>query len=172
MEIALLLAVGYVLRLLVPPIFLGMKPDVLLGMLFIIILLKKDFRLRMQAGMLAGIITAMTTAFPGGQIPNLIDKMLTTLFVLGLVRLLSPRLNERVVLGIVGALGTLFSGTAFLVSAALLVGLPGSFAALFITVVLPATVVNTVAVVVLYPVVAFSRRTVRRTVNGKVPQAS
>ena len=53
------------------------------------------------------------------------------------------------------AVGTLVSGTVFLSAAALIVGLPGgnSVMALVAAVVLPATVVNTIVMVVIYPIV-------------------
>jgi len=43
----------------------------------------------------------------------------------------------------------------FLLAALLLVGLPGGagFTALFLAVVLPATVINTIAMVIIYPIV-------------------
>lgn len=167
-EVALLLAVGYVLHLIVPPIVLGMKPDLLLGMLFVIILMKRDAKLSIQAGIVAGIIAALTTGFPGGQVPNVIDKLLTTLLVYGMVRAFGPHLNPKILSGIIGAIGTVFSGTVFLGSAALLVGLPGPFTVLFTTVVIPATIVNTLAVIVLFPVVEFSKK----TVGAKLPQES
>src|SRR5690554_3493047 len=148
-EVALMISVGYILHLITPPILMGMKPDFVLGMLFVVILMKKDFKLALTAGIAAGLITAMTTTFPGGQIANIIDKLLTTLFMFGVVRLLENHLNEKLLSGLSGAIGTLFSGAAFLLSALLLVGLPASFGALFATVVLPATVVNTIAVIVL-----------------------
>lgn len=165
---AVLLSIGYLLHLVVPPIVLGMKPDLLLGMLFVVILLKRDLKLTIQAGIVAGLIAALTTGFPGGQIPNIVDKVLSSLLVLGLVKLADGRLNPKVTAAVVGGLGTLVSGVTFLGTAALLAGLPGSFSILFATVVVPATLINTVAVVILFPIVEFSRR----SVFGKVPQIS
>lgn len=167
-EVAVLLSIGYLLHLVVPPIVLGMKPDLLLGMLFVIILLKRDLKLTIQASIVAGLIAALTTGFPGGQIPNMVDKIVSGLLVLGLVQLANGRLNPRITAAIVGGVGTLISGATFLGTAAILAGLPGSFSLLFTTIVVPATVVNTVAVVLLFPIVEFSRR----SVLGKTPQAS
>lgn len=159
-QAALLLAVGYILHLIVPGFALGMKPDLLLGMLFIVIMLSRSFSSVIVAGLAAGLITALTTTFPGGQLPNIVDKFFTSLIVFGLVALLRHRVNDKVVAGIVGALGTVVSGSIFLGSAAVIAGLPGSFAALFVGAVLPATVVNTIAVVILYPIVLLSRSVV------------
>lgn len=162
-QVALLLAIGYILHLMVPGFVFGMKPDLLLGMLFIVIMLSRSFSSVLVAGLAAGLLTALTTNFPGGQVPNLIDKVFTSLFVFGLVALMRGRVNDKVISGIVGVLGTIFSGTIFLGSAAVLAGLPGSFTALFVGAVLPAAAVNTVAVVVLYPIVLFSRSAVEKS---------
>lgn len=162
-QAALLLAVGYVLHLIIPGFALGMKPDLLLGMLFIVIMMSRSLSSVIVAGLAAGLITALTTSFPGGQLPNVIDKFFTSLIVFGLVNLLRDRVNDKVVSAIVGAVGTVVSGSIFLGSAALLVGLPGTFAALFVGAVLPATVVNTIAVVILYPIVLLSRSAVEKS---------
>lgn len=156
-QVGILLAVGYLLHLVVPGIIFGMKPDLTLGMLFIILMIYREVKIGLAAGLAAGIISAATTSFPGGQIPNVIDKILTTLLVLGLIYLLQ-NLQPNVLSAVVGAVGTLISGTIFLGAAALIAGLPGPFAALFMGAVLPATLVNTIAVVILYPIVTASRR--------------
>lgn len=175
-QIALLLAVGYILHQIVPGYGAGMKPDVLLGMLFVIILIYRSFRVALTAGMVAGIITALTTSFPGGQIPNVVDKILTGLFIYLLVKFIALTLERllkkaslqvfgiRTSLGsfissaIIGFIGTIFSGTVFLITALALVGLPAPFKVLFATVVIPATIANTVVTVILYPLVSLSRR--------------
>ncbi|KJS87695.1 MAG: hypothetical protein JM58_03240 [Peptococcaceae bacterium BICA1-8] len=162
-QISLLLAIGFILRLITPGYGAGMKPDLLLAMLFVIILLKKDLRSTLLAGSVAGIICALTTTFPAGQIPNLIDKPLTSLFVYMLIKILAKsRVPVLVTAGIIGALGTLFSGAVFLLSALALVGIPAPFEILYATVVLPATIANTIGVVVLYPLVTFSKQVIER----------
>lgn len=161
-QISLLLAVGFILRLLVPGYGAGMKPDLLLAMLFVIILLKRDLKSTLLAGGVAGIICALTTTFPAGQIPNLIDKILTSVFVYILVKVLADRIPSTITAAIVGALGTLFSGAVFLLTALVLVGIPAPFEVLYATVVLPTAVANTIGVVVLYPLVTFSKRVVER----------
>lgn len=180
-QVGLLLAVGYCLRLIVPGYGAGMKPDVFLAMLFVIILMKRNFKITIIAGAAGGIVTAITTTFPGGQIPNLIDKLLTSIFVyllaqalyfgfgrlknssnikvFGRVSSIFEILNNAVI----GFLGTLFSGTVFLFSALKLVGLPLPFYVLFSTVVVPTAFLNTFAVVFLYPIVQFSNNSLYRT---------
>ncbi|NLW23827.1 MAG: tryptophan transporter [Clostridia bacterium] len=165
-QISLLLAIGFILHLITPGYGAGMKPDLLIAMLFVIILLKRDFKASLLAGGVAGIIAALTTTFPAGQIPNLIDKLTTSLVVFLLVKLLADRMPNIVTAGIIGALGTLVSGTVFLLSALALVGIPAPFEVLFVTVVIPAAVANTIGLIVLYPLVVFSKK----VVDGSRPQ--
>ena len=73
---ALLLAIGMVLHFITPPVYGGIKPDFLLSCMFIAILIQDDFSNALAAGLTAGIMSAMTTSFPGGQLPNLIEKSL------------------------------------------------------------------------------------------------
>ncbi|WP_227765556.1 tryptophan transporter [Zhaonella formicivorans] len=167
-QVALLLAIGTILHLVVPGYGSGMKPDLLLGMFFIVLLLKRDFRSTLLASLLAGLLSAFATTFPGGQLPNIIDKLITGLVVFAMVKLLYGRINNYVLTGIIGVLGTLVSGAAFLGSALAIVGLPAPFMALFTTVVLPAAVLNTIAVIILYPVVLFSKNTIERSSNRTV----
>ncbi len=146
----LLVGLGLVLHGVFPGVFAGMKPDFSLIMLFIVIMVIPDKRVMVVAGLATAIITALTTSFPNGQIANIVDKIVTTAVVMGLSALL-PR--QVLVVG-VGAIGTLVSGLVFLGTAALLSGLPASFASLVAAVVLPAAGINTIALLVLYPLAA------------------
>ena len=147
---ALLLGIGSVLHAVFPGVFAGMKPDFSLIMLFVVIMLIPDKRIVAIAGIATGLITALTTTFPGGQIPNIIDKLVTTAAVMALASVIPSRLKVPVV----GVLGTLVSGVVFLSSATVLVGLPAPFMALVVSVVLPATAINTLSLLVLYPITA------------------
>ncbi|HOJ46812.1 MAG TPA: tryptophan transporter, partial [Bacillota bacterium] len=82
----LMIAAGVVLHSF-PPIIGGMKPDFSLIMLILYALLRRDKKVTLAAGLATGVITAITTGFPGGQIPNVIDKTLTTLMLLGITAL-------------------------------------------------------------------------------------
>jgi len=148
---SLLLAIGLVLYHVTPPIFFGMKPDVLLAMMFIAILVTKDYKMALLIGLAAGILTAATTTFPGGQIPNIVDKFITCNCVY-LMTKLTDKFNNQVQMFIISIIGTLISGFVFLSTASLLFGLPGSasFATLMLIVVVPATIINTVACLILY----------------------
>ena len=76
---AILLAMGLVLHQITPPIF-TIKPDTTLIMLFTLMVINRDsYKTCLVAGIVAGIFAGMTSAFPGGQIPNVIDKFLTTI---------------------------------------------------------------------------------------------
>ena len=75
---AILLAMGLVLHQITPPIF-TIKPDTTLIMLFTLMVINRDsYKTCLVAGIVAGIFAGMTSAFPGAQIPNVIDKFLTT----------------------------------------------------------------------------------------------
>lgn len=150
--LSLLVGIGTVLHAVVPGFFLGMKPDMMLTMMFLGIILFPDKKSVLLLGLVTGIISGITTTFPGGLIPNMIDKFATAFLFFGL--LLSLQLFKRsiITIGVLTAVGTIISGIIFLSSAYILVGLPGPFAALFAAVVLPTTVVNTLTMVVLYPV--------------------
>ncbi|MFL0270269.1 tryptophan transporter [Candidatus Clostridium radicumherbarum] len=145
---SLLLSIGLVLHQLVPPILFGMKPDFLLSMMFIAIFLCDDYKLSLVIGLAAGILTAATTTFPAGQLPNIIDKIITSNLVFLLFRVF--KFNSQLKISIVSFIGTIISGTVFLGAAYILVGLPGPFLALILGVVIPATAFNIAASIVLY----------------------
>ncbi len=162
-QVALLLAIGYILHFITPPLLFGMKPDTLLLMMFIALLLKHDsYKMVLVTGLLGGVLAAITSTFPGGQLPNIIDKTVTASIVYLILRYLPISLPQIVRAEIITIVGTALSGLVFLGSAALIVGLPGSFSALYITVVIPAIVINAIAIAVLQPVVQLSQNMVRR----------
>ena len=150
---SLLLGVGLILHQIEPAIF-GVKPDMTLIMLFSIMLLnKKDYKTCLICGIITGIFSAMTTTFPGGQIPNLIDKFITVNIMYLLMTILFKIKNSDTFVSIVMlVLGTIISGFIFLYSAQLIVGLPGgmNLSALFIAVVLPAVLINLIIGTVMF----------------------
>lgn len=141
---ALMLAMGLILHGVMPPIVGGMKPDLLLIFLVLAIMLTADVKNTIVAGVGAGLLSAFTTSFPGGQLPNIIDKIITAFAILFLIKLLSFIKSDIAKSVIIMGVATLVSGVAFLTSALLIVGLPAPFAVLFTTVVLPALVSNVV----------------------------
>ncbi|MCT8978101.1 tryptophan transporter [Clostridium sp. CX1] len=150
---SLFLAIGAVLHQISPPIVLGMKPDFSLVMLFIIMILNKDYKTCISAGIVAGILSAATTTFPGGQIANFIDKIVTANVIFLFLKPMRNNINCQLKIILVTIVGTIVSGTVFLTAASLMVGLPTKFAILFLSVVLPASLINTVASLILSNVV-------------------
>lgn len=150
--LALLVGIGAVLHAVIPGIFLGMKPDMMLAMMFLGIILFPDFKSVLLLGIVTGLISGITTTFPGGLIPNIIDKFVTSFVFFGLFLSLKKFRHSIVSIAILTAVGTIISGTAFLTSAYFIVGLPGAFAGLFAAVVLPAAVMNTIAMIIIYPI--------------------
>ena len=143
---SLLLAVGFLLHYVTPAIGLPMQIDFsLITLVLIINLNKSSFSTCLASGVATGIFSGITSKFPLGLVPNIIDKIVTTIFVYLLIRLLDKTaLHSKIKTIVVNAVGTLLSGTVFLASAFILVGLPAPFSLLFVTVVIPAIVVNTV----------------------------
>ena len=143
---SLLLAVGFLLHYVTPAIGLPMQIDFsLITMILVINLNKNNLGSCIASGVVTGIFSGLTSKFPLGLIPNLIDKISTAIVVYLLLKLLDKTiLSIKIKTIVVNAVGTLVSGMVFLASALLLVGLPAPFSVLFITVVIPAIVVNTV----------------------------
>ena len=143
---SLLLAVGFLLHYVTPAIGLPMQIDFsLITLVLIINLNRNSFNTCIASGVATGIFSGITTKFPLGFIPNIIDKITTAIFVYLLIRLLDKTaLHSKIKTIVVNAVGTLVSGIVFLVSALLLTGLPAPFSLLFTTIVVPAIAVNTV----------------------------
>ena len=142
---ALLLAVGFILHYVTPAIGSMQIDFSLITLILVINLSKNHFSTCIVSGIVTGIFSGITTKFPLGFVPNLIDKIVTTVFIYLLIKLLDrTTLSIKIKSIAVNAVGTLVSGVVFLTSALILVGLPASFGLLFVTVVLPTIVVNTV----------------------------
>lgn len=156
---SLLLAIGLILHQIIPGTLAAMKPDALLSMMFIAILVCDDYKSTLAISAVAGILTALTTTFPAGQIPNIIDKLITGQVIFLLVKV-TKHIHYEVKMIIIATLGILISGVVFLYSAILTVGLPAdtSFTSLFTTIVLPATIVNTVLSIIVYNVLFLSTK--------------
>ena len=158
---AILLAMGLVLHQVTPPIF-TIKPDTTLIMLFTLMVINRDsYKTCLVAGIIAGIFAGMTSAFPGGQIPNVIDKFITTnimflvmtlSYKLPFIKSLGDKVKDLIVTGMM-VVGTFVSGTIFLTAAQIIVGLPGNFTVLFMSVVVPAVAINLIVGVLIYKIV-------------------
>lgn len=150
--LSLLVGMGAVLHAVVPGFFLGMKPDMMLTMMFLGIILFPDKKSVLLVGAVTGLISGLTTTFPGGMVPNIIDKPVTAFVFFGILLLMQRYQSSIYTVAALTAVGTIVSGIVFLGSAYYLVGLPGPFTALFAAVVLPAAAFNTVFMAILYPV--------------------
>lgn len=168
-SLSLLVGIGAVLHTVIPGIFLGMKPDMMLTMMFLGIILFPAKKNVLLLGLLTGVISGLTTQFPGGFLPNLIDKPITAFIFYGLFLATKNITRSLVGSSVLTALGTLVSGSIFLLSAYVIVGLPGAFFALFAAVVLPATLVNAGAMFVVYPIIngILKRSTIREAVTSE-----
>ncbi|GIN98469.1 putative tryptophan transport protein [Siminovitchia terrae] len=151
--LSLFVAIGAALHFIMPGIYMGMKPDTMLAMMFLGIALFPDKKNVLLLGLVTGLLAGLTSSFPGGLIPNLIDKPVTAFVFFGLYLLIVKNMSNLIGVSILTGIGTIVSGTVFLTSAYLIVGLPGPFAALFGSVVIPATIMNAVAMFVLFPIV-------------------
>lgn len=159
--VAMLIAIGFIMHAISPPFFFGMRPDFSLAMLFVAILIIEDNKISIVAGIAVGIISALTTTFPMGQIPNIVDKLVTTAAVLVMVKILPKTKIPFIRTGIIGFVGTVISGTVFLGTALALAGLPAPFMALFMAVVIPAALFNTVFTGVAFHLTKFSQKVVK-----------
>ncbi|MFC4559156.1 tryptophan transporter [Virgibacillus kekensis] len=152
--LSLLVGIGAVLHAIVPGIVYGVKPDMMLTMMFLGIMLFPRMKYVVLVAIVTGVISALTTMAPGGQIANMIDKPITALLFFGLFVLIKDRISLNVSAPALTAIGTMISGTVFLGSALYIVGLmEGAFPVLFLTVVLPTAAINTVLMAVVYPIV-------------------
>lgn len=151
--LALFIGIGAVLHIIAPPILFGMKPDIMLPMMFLGILLFPKFQYVILLAFATGIISALTTTAPGGQISNLVDKPVTALIFFGLLFVIPKAMNQKIAAPILVAIGTAVSGSVFLIMALYVIGLlPGTFSAMFVGVVLPAILFNVIFTVILYPI--------------------
>ncbi len=139
---SLLLAMGMVLHALTPAILGGVKPDFLLAMMFIAILIRPIPSHTFVVSIAAGVIAALTTSFPGGQLPSIIDKLGSGFFVLLIEVIVMKRDRRFLPLAVLGFVATMVSGVLFLGSAAIIVGLPAPMGALMTGVVLPTAIAN------------------------------
>lgn len=150
---AMFAAIGVALHGIIPPVFLGMKPDMMLTMMFLAIILFPKVKNVFVMGVVTGLLSGMTTTFPGGFVPNLIDKTVTAFVFFALFLAIRKLSANTVTAAVLTAAGTIVSGTVFLTAASIIVSLPGSFSSLFLAVVLPAAAVNTIAMAIIHPVV-------------------
>jgi hypothetical protein len=157
---ALLVSVGAALYLVIPGYGEGMKPDFMLTMMFIGIFLFPDVRSVFLLGATTGVISGIFTSFPGGLIPNIIDKFITAFVVFAVIVLLKKAANNLITSTIIACCGTLLSGTIFLSVAIFVMGAEVPFGLLFVTVVLPTIAMTGIVFFIIYPII---KKLLRRT---------
>ncbi|MFC4411540.1 tryptophan transporter [Chungangia koreensis] len=150
---ALLVGVGAALYVAIPGYNGGMKPDFMLTMMFVGILLFPDKKSVFLLAVSTGVISGLFSTFPSGFIPNIVDKFVTAYAFYGLLLVLKSLSKKLPVAAVLAAIGTLISGTVFLSVAIFLIGVDMPFLLLFTTVVLPAVAINVVAFVIIYPII-------------------
>lgn len=168
---ALLVGVGAALYLIIPGYGEGMKPDFMLTMMFIGILLFPTFKETFLLAITTGVLSGLFSSFTGGFFPNIIDKVVTGL-VFFIVVVVLRHFAQKIAVGtVLVGLGTLLSGATFLSMALILAGLPGgaTFSALYIAVVLPAVALNAIAFIIIYPIITNLLK--RSNFNTSVSQA-
>lgn len=143
-QASILLAIGTILHLI--PGFVGMvKPDFMLVCVFTIIILNKDFKMSLAVGLAGGILAGITTSAPGGFVPNIIDKIISSLFVYFSVKFFEKIKIENIFsIGSLYFLGTAVSGLVFLSLMNITGALPEGFGIklMFVSLVLPTAGIN------------------------------
>ncbi|WP_342506199.1 tryptophan transporter [Sporosarcina sp. FSL K6-2383] len=170
---ALLVAVGAALYLIIPGYGEGMKPDFMLTMMFIGILLFPQTKNVFLLAVTTGVISGLFSSFPGGFVPNIVDKFVTAFVIYALVITFKKFTGNMIATTIMTGIGTILSGSIFLSVALFLLGvtIPGfaspmvAFTTLFVAVVLPAIAMNCIAFFIIYPIVkGLMKRTSFKTV--------
>lgn len=156
---AILLSLGAVMHLVIPGIFGGMKPDFLLVMMFMAILITGNLKETVVISVVAGIIAAMTTNFPMGQIPSIIDKIVSGITFYLMMSLFENKGNEKCRNIVLIVLNTIISGVVFLFAVVYITGfeIPVGMEALIYSVVLPTAVFNGVFGIIVTKVIRINK---------------
>lgn len=155
---SLLIALGFILHSITPPMVFGIKPDFLLACMFIAIIATPKLNNVISVGICSGIISALTTGFPGGQIPSVIEKFITAILFYIIISAITKNTYNSLKISALGFLGTVISGVLFLGSCFFIVGLPAGFTTLLISIVLPTAIANTFVTLLLYKAYSFTDR--------------
>ena len=89
----ILIALGVILHQITPP-FLGMQADFSLAIMFIIIVMNRDYKTTFVVGIVMGIFAALTTKTVGGQLPSIIDKFLSANFIFLILMPIRSKLKD------------------------------------------------------------------------------
>lgn len=145
-QAAILLAIGTILHLI--PGFVSMaKPDFMLVCVFTIILANKDMKTTLAISVAGGLLAGLTSNAPGGFIPNFIDKIVASLAVYFLSKLVKDGgLGELFTKGVLYFIGTVISGFIFLFLMDITGALPEALGlmSMLVILVLPTALINIV----------------------------
>jgi hypothetical protein len=150
---SLLVSIGAALYLVIPGFNGGMKPDFMLTMMFIGILLFPKASHVFLLAITTGVISGLFSTFPAGFIPNVVDKFITAFVFFAVVVALKHLTTKLPVAVALTAIGTLFSGVIFLSVAIFVLGVDLPFGGLVIGVVLPTVALNSIAFFFIFPIV-------------------
>jgi hypothetical protein len=150
---AMLVAVGAALYLIIPGINGGMKPDFMLTMMFIGILLFRDVKSVFILTIATGVLSGLFSTFPLGFLPNIVDKLITGFVFYAVIKSFKSISSKLIASTVLVGLGTLLSGFIFLSVAIFILGVDVPFLFLYATVVLPAVVLNGLAFFLIQPIV-------------------
>ena len=150
---ALLVGVGAALYLVIPGFSGGMKPDFMLTMMFIGILLFPKASHVFLLAITTGVISGLFSTFPAGFIPNVVDKFVTAFVFFAVVIALKHFTQKLPIAVALAGIGTLLSGTIFLSVAIFVLGVDVPFVGLLLGVVLPAVALNAIAFFFIFPIV-------------------
>lgn len=169
--LSLLIGIGAALHTIMPPIIFGVTPDLLLVMMTLGIILFPKIPYVLLLSLASGFISAMTTGFPGGQIANVIEKPITAFIILGLLKVLQKTMSKQKLAPTLTAIGTLISGGIFLFIPVVIMELGNAgFSVLYVSVVLPTALLNTVLMTVIYPIV--QNITKRSSISNQTTKAA
>ncbi|QUW23441.1 tryptophan transporter [Sporosarcina sp. Marseille-Q4063] len=150
---AMLVAVGAALYLIIPGINGGMKPDFMLTMMFIGIFLFRDVKSVFILSLATGVLSGLFSTFPLGFLPNIADKLITGFVFYVVIKSFKSIASNLIASTVLVGLGTLLSGFIFLSVAIFILGVELPFLVLYATVVLPAVVLNGIAFFLIKPIV-------------------
>ncbi|AZK44118.1 MULTISPECIES: tryptophan transporter [Erysipelothrix] len=145
----LFLTLGLVLHITVPGTVGFMKPDFMLAMFFFALFGLQSFREVIVVSIVCGFLTAMTTAMPGGEVANVIDKLITGPLVFYGYQFLVRKLDLKVSSCLITCLGTCISGLIFLSIVQVLGGISLPLQFFLLGIILPAMVVNSILVLLI-----------------------
>ena len=165
---AMLVAVGAALYLVIPGINGGMKPDFMLTMMFIGLLLFRDVKSVFILTIATGVLSGLFSTFPLGFFPNIVDKLITGFAFYVVIKSMKSISSNLIASTVLVGLGTILSGFIFLSVAIFMLGVDLPFLFLFATVVLPAVVLNGVAFFLINPIVTkiLERSSFHKTVTN------